>query len=139
VQAYKDAFYDELEGPGANNDFITARDKLIKLSGVRPNSAIDHPDQVFGGGDSVFRNPRQIAGGKNSVANQIRTKPFGGDQSVPNVVEKNGEYIVQGIGKIVSQVVPNPSDPLCPLCPLLPITPKTDLPLPTFPPVKFKW
>jgi hypothetical protein len=98
VKAYTNAFNDLLHGPGANNEFVVALAKLESLSGG-PNSVINNPDQLFGGKNSLFHNPGQVLGGENSVANQILTKPFGGDYSVPNVIAKGGEHVIQEVGK----------------------------------------
>ncbi|SDA34243.1 hypothetical protein SAMN02799622_05739 [Methylobacterium sp. UNC378MF] len=97
VKFYTTAFNDLLHGPGANNDIVVALGNLGKLSGG-PHSVVNEPGQIFGGANSVFHNPGQVLGGENSVANQFLTKPFGGDQSVPNVLVKGTERFVQNVG-----------------------------------------
>lgn len=84
VHAFETGFKDLLHGPGKNNDIVVALDRLKDVSGGS-NSVVNNPGQLFGGKNSLFHNPAQILGGEKSVANQVLTKPFGGDNSVPNV------------------------------------------------------
>jgi hypothetical protein len=99
VKFYTDAFHDLLDGPGANNDIVVAYNKLKENLSGGPNSVINKPDQIFGGQNSVFHNPGQILGGENSVANQVLSKPFGGDHSVPQDIGKGVEHLGQEVGK----------------------------------------
>jgi len=103
AHAFNTTFNDLLHGPGKNSEIVVALAILEKLSGG-PNSVINNPDQLLGGKNSLFHNPGQILGGEKSVANQILTKPFGGSESVPNVVTRGAERMVQGAAKGVEHV-----------------------------------
>jgi len=69
VKYYIDAFHDILHGPSQNNEVVVALHKLEEASGG-PNSIVNNPGQIFGGGTSMFHKPEQILGGKNSAINK---------------------------------------------------------------------